>query len=56
MISCALLVGLILAAAEEPRIFTLDAGVSVWDVAALDVNGDGRVTSWPSAATRHPTR
>lgn len=29
-------------AAEPPRQFALNAGVSVWDVAALDVNGDGR--------------
>lgn len=29
-------------AAVEPRQFTLYAGTSVWDVAALDVNGDGR--------------
>lgn len=28
--------------AAEPRQFALHAGVSVWDVAALDVNGDGR--------------
>ena len=29
-------------AAAEPRQFTLNAGASVWDVATLDVNGDGR--------------
>ncbi|MCC6490058.1 MAG: VCBS repeat-containing protein [Candidatus Hydrogenedentes bacterium] len=34
--------GLLLFAAGEPRIFSLDAGVSVWDVATLDVNGDNR--------------
>ncbi len=29
-------------AAGEPQIYTLKAGTSVWDVAALDVNGDER--------------
>ncbi|GMV90342.1 MAG: hypothetical protein AMXMBFR82_01200 [Candidatus Hydrogenedentota bacterium] len=29
-------------AAEQPRQFALHAGVSVWDVATMDVNGDGR--------------
>ncbi len=35
-------VGFLALAATEPQSFTLHAGTSVWDVAALDVNGDER--------------
>lgn len=35
-------VGMALFAADTPRIYALDAGTSVWDVTAFDVNGDGK--------------
>lgn len=41
MLSVAL-IGLTVLAADPPRIFSLEAGTSVWDVTALDVNNDGR--------------
>lgn len=38
----ALLVGLACIAADEPRLFTIESTLNVWDVAAEDMNGDGR--------------
>ncbi|NUM53340.1 MAG: VCBS repeat-containing protein [Candidatus Hydrogenedentes bacterium] len=34
--------GMALFAADAPKIYALDAGASVWDVVALDVNNDGK--------------
>jgi hypothetical protein len=37
----ALLLGLALVSADEPRVFAVESELNVWDVAAEDINGDG---------------